>query len=416
MPKAPGPARTTRTASTPTSTPAPTVGTAQKLRTIVEELSREYVERETTLQNGVLALLARQHHMVIGPIGAAKSAAHEAIVARVEGANFFTTQMHDAMKTDELFGQIDMPTYDREGRWVRRTEGYLPSAHLAMIDEIDKGQHLLRSLLRVANERRWRNGDAEMDLPLITMVASANAALGPDLLPVWDRFLIRESVSYIAEATNFMHMLAGEGKAETPTTVTLDELQSASRFGVPSVTVGDEILEALFDIREELQGKGIIVSDRRWKDSVRLLQARAFLAGRAVVANVDLDVLRHVLWSTPEQVDPIAAVLLTHVNVAARKIASILEDVAETAALIEGLDGQSRTNRLAATADLAARLTRLRAEILALDASEGIDALANDRRLVQRRWLSAKARVNEICGGMEPKRSRDAATRAWAGA
>ncbi|MEW1959952.1 AAA family ATPase [Kineococcus sp. NPDC059986] len=167
---------------------------------------------------------------VIVPIGAAKSAAHEAIVARITGASLVATQMHDAMKTDELFGQIDMPDYDKEGRWVRNTTGYLPDAHLAMVQEIDKGEHMLRSLLRVANERRWRNGDVELALPLITMVASANEVLPEHLAPVWDRFLIRETVTYIAEFDNFKAMVTGAGVPEQPTTITLAELQGASNF------------------------------------------------------------------------------------------------------------------------------------------------------------------------------------------
>lgn len=240
---------------------------------------------------------------VIGPIGAAKSAAHEAIVARITGTNFFATQMHDAMKTDELFGQIDMPVYDKEGRWVRRTEGYLPSAHLAMVDEIDMGEHLLR----VANERKWRNGDTELSLPLITMVASANEVLPDHLAPVWDRFLIRETVSYIAETDNFKAMLSGAGVPEQPTTITLAELQGASNLAVPAVTVPDDILDILFEVRAELRGRGVIASDRRWKDSVRLLQARAFLAGRSSATETDLSAPRYVLWTRPEQEDAVAA-------------------------------------------------------------------------------------------------------------
>ena len=132
-----------------------------------------------------------------------------------------------------------------------------------IIDEIDKGEHMLRSLLRVANERRWRNGDAEIDLPLITMVASTNEVLPDHLAPVWDRFLIRESVSYIAEFDNFKAMLSGAGQLAGPTTITLAELQGASNLAVPAVTADEEILDALFDIRSSLRARGVVASDRR---------------------------------------------------------------------------------------------------------------------------------------------------------
>jgi MoxR-like ATPase len=393
-----------------TTTTAQT-GVAQRLRTIIAELSAEYRERDTTLTNGVLALLARQHHMVVGPIGAAKSAAHEAIVERISGANFFATQMHDAMKADELFGQIDMPLYDKEGRWVRRTEGYLPSAHLAMIDEIDKGQHLLRSLLRVANERRWRNGDAEMDLPLITMVASANEALGEDLSPVWDRFLIRETVSYIEEPANFIAMLAEEGRAADPTTITVDELQGASLFGVPAVTVEPSIFEVMYSLRSDLRDEGVVASDRRWKDSVRLLQARAFLAGRAQVNTSDLIALRHVLWTTPEQESTVTTKLLPLVNADAQKLADIIAALVETTKQLDALAAQSRSAKMGAAADLAEKLSRFRAELrVAAEDDEGLDA---DYGRAARAWVRAKARMNEVCGQMPADRARKVAQDAW---
>ncbi len=111
-----------------------------------------------------------------------------------------------------------------------------------MMDEVDKGETLLRSLLRAANERRWRNGDVEMNLPLITMVASANEVLPDHLAPVWVRFLIRESVTYVVEASSVMAMLTGEGKARTPTRITVDELQTACN---PAITAPCDIVGSL---------------------------------------------------------------------------------------------------------------------------------------------------------------------------
>ena len=387
------------------------MSTSAKLRAIITELSGEFLERETTLSNAVLALLARQHHFVIGPIGAAKSAAHEAVVARITGANFFATQMHDAMKTDELFGQIAMPEYDRNNRWVRNTTGFLPWAHLVMVDEIDKGPHLLRSLLRVANERRWRNGDAEVELPLITMVASANAELGEDMAPVWDRFLIREQVSYIAEAENFLAMLTGGfAWGDEPTTITLAELQDASLRAVPAITVPEDVLHALWQVRTTLRARGVVASDRRWKDSVRLLQARAFLAGRTAVGAGDLTVLEHVLWTKLGERDAVTAALLPHVAAEARQIATVLSGLADVAAQLAALEGQSQRSRIAASADLSEKLARFRSI-----QQVQVDGLEAELRQVQSKWIGAKARVGVLCAGMSPAAAHKAAERAWQG-
>ena len=44
--------------------------------------------------------------------------------------------------------------------------------------------------------------------------------------------------------------------------------------------VPDGILDAMVKLRTALRQRGLICSDRRWRQSVRLLQAGAYLDGR----------------------------------------------------------------------------------------------------------------------------------------
>lgn len=74
--------------------------------------------------------------------------------------------------------------------------------------------------------------------------------------------------------------------------------------------VPQEVLQALFRIRSALLEQEIIISDRRWQQSVSVLQARALLAGRTCVALDDLRILRLVLWQKPEQQGEIARLLI----------------------------------------------------------------------------------------------------------
>jgi MoxR-like ATPase len=69
-----------------------------------------------------------------------------------------------------------------------------------------------------------------------------------------------------------------------------------------TIPIPISITTALVGLRRDLaQQHGIIASDRRWVQCLRLLQAHALLEGRDVVEEDDLVVLGHALWSQPEQ-------------------------------------------------------------------------------------------------------------------
>src|SRR5690606_28858214 len=84
-------------------------------------------------------------------------------------------------------------------------------------------------------------------------------------------------------------------------TISLQELSMAQMF-VNSVQVTKELLETLFELRQDLKNEGIIPSDRRFKQSLSLLQAKAFLEGRTTVTNEDIKILGNALWVEPEQI------------------------------------------------------------------------------------------------------------------
>jgi MoxR-like ATPase len=55
--------------------------------------------------------------------------------------------------------------------------------------------------------------------------------------------------------------------------------------------------------------KSIVASDRRYRQSIELLRARAWLAGRDAVSGDDLFFLQHVLWSEPDERREVVATL-----------------------------------------------------------------------------------------------------------
>ena len=95
---------------------------------------------------------------------------------------------------DEIFGPVSVSALKDEDRYMRMTEGYLPTADVVFLDEIWKaGPSIQNALLTVLNEKVYLNGKEEMRLPLKLVVAASNElpAEGENLDALWDRFLVR---------------------------------------------------------------------------------------------------------------------------------------------------------------------------------------------------------------------------------
>jgi MoxR-like ATPase len=70
----------------------------------------------------------------------------------------------------ELFGPLSMRALE-EDKYVRQTQGYLPDASVAFVDEIFKANSaILNTLLTLLNERLFDNGSVRVPVPLVCMV------------------------------------------------------------------------------------------------------------------------------------------------------------------------------------------------------------------------------------------------------
>ena len=71
----------------------------------------------------------------------------------------------------ELFGPLSMRALE-EDQYVRKTDGYLPSAAVAFVDEIFKANSaILNTLLTILNERLFDNGTERNRVPLLCLVS-----------------------------------------------------------------------------------------------------------------------------------------------------------------------------------------------------------------------------------------------------
>jgi len=282
------------------------------INTIKDYLNKLFLEKEEMIECAIISLIAGQHMLVVGPPGAAKTNVIEELTRCITGARFFTIQLSDHTLPEDLFGPLSLPDLE-QGIYKRILEDTLCDAEIAFLDEIFKAQRsgILKALLRIMNERRFKNGRDDIEVPLLSLFAASNEYPDPDegLEALFDRFLIRIETDYIQEDANFLALLdmddPDESRRPQVPLSTIRQLREAAK----TVAIGAEIKQTILQIRNDLRKEGIMPSDRRFRQSLHLLKARALLEGRDSVEASDLDILRHVLWNVPEQKEAVAKVV-----------------------------------------------------------------------------------------------------------
>jgi MoxR-like ATPase len=279
-----------------------------RLRRVREELGQAFLERTDVIDGVLVSLLARQHVLLIGPPGTAKSMLADELCQRLGDAQYFQWLLTKFTTPEELFGAVSLRALENDD-YRRVTTHKLPEAHVAFLDEVFKANSsILNSILTVMNERRFHNGREVAEIPLITLVGASNELPEEDeLQALYDRFLLRFVVGYIADDFRFLRMLQGR-QATARTVLPVTELH-ALQDAVRGVTVPPHAFRSLADVRRELGRKQIVASDRRYHQAVSVLQAHALLNGRDTVAEDDLFFLDNVLWHDPKDRDEVRSTI-----------------------------------------------------------------------------------------------------------
>jgi MoxR-like ATPase len=271
-----------------------------RLTRLLESLESGLVERRQVLRLSLLAALAGEHTLLIGPPGTAKSALARRIHLAFREARYFERLLTRFTVPEELFGPLSIRALE-EDRYERHVAGFLPDAEVAFIDEVFKANSaILNALLTLLNEREFDNGAGRVRCPLISVIGATNQVPEDEVAEAFfDRFLLRLTVGPVS-AEGFRTLLGQDGCGAAAASGAAGELprladlqlgvaeRSALTAAALQVALPDEVLARLAELRVWLAGEQFYVSDRRWVKIGRLLQTAAASEGRARVTEWDL--------------------------------------------------------------------------------------------------------------------------------
>ena len=266
-----------------------------KIRECIKVATQGFIGRQQLAELIILAAIAKEHLLVIGPPGTAKSAVVRRM-ARIMDGNYFEYLLGRFTEPSELFGTVNLKKL-REGSVETDTQGMLPEAEIAFLDEVFLGSTaILNTLLGILNERKFRRGHTQIDCPLKICIGASNSLPEDEGLAAFaDRFLIRLFIEPIADSF-IEDLLVGGWQAEfthVDSVLSLNELSEMSEH-LKNVKL-DHIISFFADAIRLLRQSGIVLTDRRVVKTLKLIAAAALVNGRLEAQKQDIWPLFYVL-------------------------------------------------------------------------------------------------------------------------
>lgn len=307
-------------------------GLRERINRFRAALGRFFVDKQTLIDLMTVCAVAQEPLLLVGPPGTAKSD----LVLKFKDAmqitddDYFEYMLTRFTEPSEVIGPIDINLL-RQGRYIRRDRGKLPTAQLVFLDEIFKSNSaILNALLTVINERKFYQDGLPVPVRLKVLFAATNdIPEHAELAALKDRFCLKAACRSVQER-HFVELLDAGLDAQTQRDLnqkpwaeghaTLADFLKAHRYLTlqmarqetdPEGNVRrdrdtffrEDLLRELRRLLKTLvREDGIFVSDRKVIKLYRLLRTRAWIFHGGAVERQDLQLMAY-LGETREEID-----------------------------------------------------------------------------------------------------------------
>lgn len=293
-------------------------------------LGRYFVERQKIIDLMCVAAIAQEPLLLVGTPGTAKS---DLVVKfrdalGIDAADYFEYMLTKFTEPSEVMGPIDIGLL-RQGQYMRRVQGKLPTARMVFLDEIFKSNSaILNALLTVINERKFYQDGRPTPVAMDILFAATNdIPEHAELAALKDRFALK-AVCHPVQDDHFIQLIDAGLDAQTQRTLkqtpwaeghaSLADLikahlylthQMAQREVAPDGSerrdrhrfFDEQLLAELRRLIKTITREdGVQVSDRKVVKLYRMLRARAWLMHGGKVQREDLQLLAY-LGETREE-------------------------------------------------------------------------------------------------------------------
>ena len=203
----------------------------QRIRLLLSEMNRGVYEKETEINLSLLAALAGESILLLGPPGVAKSMVARRLKSAFTDARAFEYLMSRFSTPDEIFGPVSISRLKESDKYERAIDGYLPTAECRVLDEIWKAgpaiqNTLLPSSTRNSSRKRRTRNCISPQTARSCQQRTARSRRGTGSL--WDRFLIRILCTCVKQEESFYKMLLDDSADHPETTACEWQISDAS--------------------------------------------------------------------------------------------------------------------------------------------------------------------------------------------
>ena len=269
----------------------------QRLQQVESMLNRIVIGHEDAVKAVMLALVSREHAVMIGPPGTAKSYLALSL-SRLLQARFYAYLMTRFSTYDELFGPVDIAALAQHGE-LRRKWSAIVASDIVFLDEIFKASSaILNALLSLMQERVVYDPVAgqAIQTKLWTLIAASNEIPSDEeLQALYDRFALRVFVSYLDDDARLLGALVARwqnGAAAQPV-ASMEDVRTLHEYAIALLSRGrikdlGEVIKLyhvnVVPLIKMLRAKGVLISDRSVVEKLPKLYA-GYLALYGVTAD-----------------------------------------------------------------------------------------------------------------------------------